>query len=198
MIVARFTTCTLTLCFKAAIGHPCKLCCRYEEYPKVSSHGNSPPELELKYKTVSDLSHKGQANIEREQTKTALSDSHSEPDEIFEHHLDRKRSNKKHGHGTYDNDRSPVVGIVGGKAGKCGCARFTPQIEKRPGTSPSGYAKNMTCYTDEWQTCNLIMREYEWARDDDGIREVHLNTIEGCGRMSETTRVLSKVFNRIL
>ena len=46
-----------------------------------------------------------------------------------------------------------------------------------------------TCYTDEWQAYDHIIREHatvchadnEWARDDDGddIREVHTNTIEG-------------------
>lgn len=45
------------------------------------------------------------------------------------------------------------------------------------------------CNTDEWLGYNHILRarstvnhgEYEWARDDDGdgIREVHINTIEG-------------------
>jgi len=49
--------------------------------------------------------------------------------------------------------------------------------------------KGTTCYTDEWQGYNKIKRVHhtvchgqkEWARDDDGdgIREVHINTIEG-------------------
>ena len=49
--------------------------------------------------------------------------------------------------------------------------------------------KETTCYTDEWQSYNHILRVHatvchalhEWARDDDedGIREVHTNTAEG-------------------
>jgi transposase-like protein len=47
----------------------------------------------------------------------------------------------------------------------------------------------VTVYTDEWQGYNHIIRPHatvchgqkEWARDDDGdgIREVHVNTVEG-------------------
>jgi transposase len=46
-----------------------------------------------------------------------------------------------------------------------------------------------TCYSDEWRGYNRLRRPHptvshgkkEWARDDDGdgIREVHINTIEG-------------------
>jgi hypothetical protein len=46
-----------------------------------------------------------------------------------------------------------------------------------------------TVYTDEWRAYEQVAREHrtikhsikEWARDDDGngIREVHVNTIEG-------------------
>jgi IS1 family transposase len=49
--------------------------------------------------------------------------------------------------------------------------------------------KETTCYTDEWNSYNHIIREHktvchaehEWTRDDDGngIREVHTNTAEG-------------------
>jgi transposase-like protein len=53
-----------------------------------------------------------------------------------------------------------------------------------------GYTQTeATCYTDEWQGYNSIKRAHstvchgqrEWARDDDGdgVREVHVNTIEG-------------------
>jgi transposase len=31
----------------------------------------------------------------------------------------RRRANKKRGHGTYANDRPPVVGTVGRRSGKC-------------------------------------------------------------------------------
>lgn len=49
--------------------------------------------------------------------------------------------------------------------------------------------KTATCYTDEWQGYDKVNRTHntvchgqkEWARDDDGdgVREVHVNTIEG-------------------
>jgi transposase-like protein len=49
--------------------------------------------------------------------------------------------------------------------------------------------KAATCYTDEWRGYNQVRRAHptvchsahEWARDDDGdgVREVHVNTIEG-------------------
>ena len=53
-----------------------------------------------------------------------------------------------------------------------------------------GYTKKAAiCYTDEGQGDNRIKRAHhtvchgqkEWARDDDGdgVREVHVNTIEG-------------------
>ena len=48
---------------------------------------------------------------------------------------------------------------------------------------------NTEVYTDEWQSYNHVIRPHasvchsagEWARDDDGdgIREVHVNTVEG-------------------
>jgi len=102
----------------------------------------------------------------------------------------RRRANKRKGHGTYDNDRPPVVGTVGresghvrlrvvkhtdGKTLKRHMARFT---------QPQAVAN-----TDEWKGYNRIERQHvtvqhgerEWARDDDGdgLREVHINTAEG-------------------
>jgi transposase-like protein len=41
-------------------------------------------ELKLNYKTVLDMRHRVQANAESEQPKTALPDSHSETDEMFQ------------------------------------------------------------------------------------------------------------------
>ena len=87
-------------------------------------------ELELNYKTVLTMRHRVQANAELEQPTTALSDSHSETDEMFQNagkkgelHPDpddppRKRANKQRGHGTYDNDRPPIVGTVGRESGQ--------------------------------------------------------------------------------
>ncbi len=76
-------------------------------------------ELELNYKTVLTMRHWLQANAELEQPNTALPDSHSETNEMFQNaggkgelHADpddqpQKRVNKQRGHGTHDNDRHP-------------------------------------------------------------------------------------------
>jgi len=90
----------------------------------------------------------------------------------------RSRANKQRGHGTYENDRPPVVGTVGRESGQVRLRvvhHFT-QAESH-------------CFTDEWLGYDHIIRvhatvnhgEHEWARDDDGdgIREVHINTCEG-------------------
>lgn len=84
----------------------------------------------------------------------------------------------------------PSSGQLDGKADKCAYAWFTTQTEKRwKRTFYRFTLKEATCYTDEWQAYNHIIREHktvchaehEWARDDDGdgIREVHTNTAEG-------------------
>jgi transposase-like protein len=143
-----------------------------------------------------------QANAERLQPATALTDSQTETDEMFqnagekgEKHADpadppRRRANKRRGHGTYENDRPPVVGTVG---------RASGQVRLRVAHRTDGKTLHQqvhqfteaeaTAYTDEWQGYHAVARAHatvahgqkEWARDDDGdgIREVHVNTIEG-------------------
>jgi len=102
----------------------------------------------------------------------------------------RRRANKRRGHGTYDNDRPPIVGTVGRQSGqvRLRLVHHTDQktLEKHVHTFTQGGA---TVNTDEWQGYNHIIRPHptvchghkEWARDDDGdgIREVHVNTVEG-------------------
>ena len=75
--------------------------------------------------TVHDLRKLIQANAKRLQPDTALTDICTETDEMFqnagekgERHDDpndppRRRGNKRRGHGTYDNDRPPIVGTMG-------------------------------------------------------------------------------------
>jgi transposase-like protein len=102
----------------------------------------------------------------------------------------RRRANKRKGHGTYENDRPPVVGTVGRDTGQC---RLRVRAHTN-GATLCGHVHAFThptarCHTDEWQGYNQIQRRHttvshgrkEWARDDDGdgIREVHVNTIEG-------------------
>ena len=105
----------------------------------------------------------------------------------------RRRANKVRGHGNWDNDRPPVCGVVGRDTGH---VRLTvaehsdgPTLERvvTRATWPG-----VTVNTDEWggydglpgtgrarrTVCHAAR---EWARDDDGdgVREVHVNTVEG-------------------
>ncbi len=102
----------------------------------------------------------------------------------------RRRANKQKGHGTYANDRPPIVGTVGRDSGQVRLRLVkntdSKTLERHMArfTQPDALAN-----TDEWQGYNHIARSHvtvnhgihEWARDDDsdGIREVHINTIEG-------------------
>ena len=110
---------------------------------------------------------------------------HLEPDDP-----PRRRANKRRGHGTYENDRPPIIGTVGRTSGQ-----VRLQVIKRTDkTTLSQHIQAMTrvessVYTDDWRGYNRVPRprysvchsQGEWARDDDGdgIREVHTNTIEG-------------------
>jgi transposase len=113
-------------------------------------------------------------------------------------HLDpedppRRRANKIPGHGTWENDRPPVCGVVGRESGKLRLTvtersdRETWERVVRRATWPTA-----TVNTDEWggykgrpaagrQRATVCHAEHEWARDDDGdgVREVHVNTREG-------------------
>jgi len=51
---------------------------------KGESTNSLAAELELNYKTVLSMRHRIQANVELEQPNTALPDSHSETDEMFQ------------------------------------------------------------------------------------------------------------------
>jgi transposase-like protein len=102
----------------------------------------------------------------------------------------RRRANKRKGHGTYANDRPPVLGTVGRESGQ---VRLRV-VKDTTGQTLRGHVHQFTAelaqvYTDEWVGYNGLRRAHatvchsikEWARDDDGdgIREVHTNTTEG-------------------
>lgn len=110
----------------------------------------------------------------------------------------RRRANKRTGHGTYANDRPPIIRIisretgeqrwwVGDHADTCTCTGLI--AENIPSDSTS-------LYTDEWQSyrgshpahATVCHSAHEWARDDDGDgrREVHCNTCEGAGAALRT------------
>jgi transposase len=102
----------------------------------------------------------------------------------------RGRANKQRGHGTYDNDRPPVVGTGGRKSGQVRL-RVVHHTDGKTLKRPVARFTTSTARvnTDEWQGYNRLAREHvtvnhgrhEWARDEDGdgIREVHINTAEG-------------------
>jgi transposase len=118
-------------------------------------------------------------------TRGKKGDYHPDPEDP-----PRCRANKQRGHGTYDNDRPPVIGTVGCDSGqvRLRVVHHTDRetLEKHVHAfTQAGTIVN----TDEWQGYNHIIRPHatgrhgrkEWARDDDGdgIREVHVNTVEG-------------------
>jgi len=162
-------------------------------------------ELETDYQNLLELRHKIMENGYHNKPQIPLPDKVTETDEMFQNagekgdkHSDpedppRKRGNKKRGHGTFDNDRPPIVGTVGRESGEVrldvnnntGKKELNARIESSTQTET-------TCNTDEWLGYNDIPKmnrthktvchgKKEYARDDDGdgIREVHTNTIEG-------------------
>ena len=113
-------------------------------------------------------------------------------------HLDpedppRRRANKIPGHGTWDNDRPPVCGVVGREGGQIRLS----VTERSDGETLDTVVRRASwpmveVNTDEWcgysglpamgrSRATVCHAAGEWARDDDGdgIREVHVNTLEG-------------------
>ena len=97
---------------------------------------------------------------------------HSDPEDP-----PRKRANKQRGHGTYDNDRPPIVGTVGRESGHVRLRVVHNTDRKTLEAHVHQFTLiEATCYTDEWPAYNHIIREHatvchaehEWARDDDG------------------------------
>ena len=102
----------------------------------------------------------------------------------------RRRALKLKGHGTYANDLVPIVGTVGRTS-----KQLRLRVVQRTDTATLlAHVKRFSprtaiVNTDEWQGYNAIPqvhvqvkhRSKEWARDEDGdgIREVHVNTLEG-------------------
>jgi transposase len=105
----------------------------------------------------------------------------------------RRRANKTRGHGSWDNDRPPVCGVVGRDGGE---ARLSVEGHTDAATLNRVVRDAVTApalvNTDDWRgygrlaevgCARAVVRhtEKEWARDDDGdgVREVHTNTQEG-------------------
>ena len=105
----------------------------------------------------------------------------------------RRRANKRRGHGTFQNDRPPVAGVIGRGSGRARLRvignsnrRTLEALVKR--ATVAGAVVN----TDEWKAYSHLPElgrghvtvnhsVGEWARDadGDGVREVHTNTMEG-------------------
>lgn len=105
----------------------------------------------------------------------------------------RRRANKRRGHGTFNNDRPPIINIVSRTTGEhrywvCDHAdRITCHALIAETVPPTAL---LLC-TDEWRAYYGVHPHHrtvshttgEWARDDDGDgrREVHCNSCEGNG-----------------
>lgn len=105
----------------------------------------------------------------------------------------RRRDNKARGHGTWETDRPPVCGVAGRESGH---VRLTV-VEHSDGATLRKVVRKAswpmaTLNTDEWRDYDglpeigrlrsaVCHADREWARDDDGdgVREVHVNTLEG-------------------
>ena len=164
-------------------------------------------ELSCSCKNVLKLRHKLQSLVRSGLDRTPLKDAEVEADEMYQNagekgipHPDpddppRRRANQRRGHGTMENDRPPVVGIVGRDSGHVRLEVVEhadqPTLNAHVGKSTTTGAM---VYTDEWGGYNAIPElgrrhatvchtpgRREWARDDDGdgVREVHNNTLEG-------------------
>lgn len=118
-------------------------------------------------------------------TRGKKGDRHLDPDDP-----PRRRANKRRGHGSYETDRPPIVGTVGRQAGQVRLRVLRSTTKETLLAHVHTYTLvRATSYTDEWRAYEQLGREHrtvqhgikEWARDDDGdgIREVHVNTIEG-------------------
>jgi len=154
-----------------------------------------------------DLRHRLQARAQAGLDRTALEDTVVEADEMYQNagekglrHPDledppQRRANKVRGHGTMDNGRPPVIGVVGCESEEV----RLDVVEHSDQETLNQFVVDMTkrgtmVNTDEWAgyvrlpasgrgraaVCHAPGRR-EWARDDDGdgVREVHNNTMEG-------------------
>jgi transposase len=110
----------------------------------------------------------------------------------------RRRANKRKGHGTYANDRPPIISIISRETGEqrfwvCDHADTRTCHNLIADSVPTGITR---LYTDEWQSyrgshpahATVCHGMHEWARDadGDGRREVHCNTCEGTGAALRT------------
>ena len=85
----------------------------------------------------------------------------------------RRRANKRRGHGSYDNDRPPIVGSVGTESGQVKL-RVVKHTDKETLVAHVHHytSSEATLYTDEWRAYERVERKHrtvchglkEWAR----------------------------------
>jgi transposase-like protein len=159
-------------------------------------------ELNLDYGTLLENRHKIQKLGFDNQPHDRLSDEVTEADEMFQNagekgtkHDDpndppRYRANRRRGIGTMENDRPPIIGVVGRTSGQIhltvgeNTQQTTVQSHVEATTQTTSILN-----TDESRAYSGIGREHhtvchsrhEYARDEDGdgFCEVHCNTMEG-------------------
>ena len=174
-------------------------------FPQGISTLQLADELELDYGALLERRHQIQQLALDHKPTTPLSDAVTEADEMFqnagekgEKHDDpndppRCRANNRPGAGTMDNDRPPILGMVGRTTGHI---RLTVSDNTRQATIQPQVEKNTVCTTllntDESIAYDHIAdtgrghatvchSRHEYARDDDGdgFCEVHCDTMEG-------------------
>ena len=127
---------------------------------------------------------------ERYQNAGEKGRTHTDPDDP-----PRRRANDVKGHGTWDNDRPPIAGVIGRASGQVRLSVCQQSDRKTLGPFVVTHTQPLcTVNTDEYQAYNTLsdtgrthvqvchtFGQGEWARDDDGdgIREVHTNSLEG-------------------
>src|SRR3954467_8229206 len=124
-------------------------------------------ELGCSRRHLLDLRHKYQLMSQADLDRGPLKDTEVEADEMYQNagekgvpHLDpddppRRRANERRGHGTMENDRPPVVGVVGRQSGE---GRFEVVDDADQETLEdlvvSATTTDATVYTDEWSGYN--------------------------------------------
>jgi transposase-like protein len=162
-------------------------------------------ELDCDRSELLKLRHRLQEAASRGRDRATLGDASTEADEAYQNagekgvpHDDpddppRRRANKVKGHGTWENDRPPVCGVVGRESGQVRLrVAEHSDGETLRGVVGDATAPKAMVYTDEWGGYNgltgmgrshatVCHKIGEWARDDDGdgVREVHDTTLEG-------------------
>jgi transposase-like protein len=80
-------------------------------------------------------------------TRGKKGDRHPEPEDP-----PRRRANKRRGHGTYDNDRPPIIGTVGRRAAEVRLRVIEHTDKKTLVPHLHRYTDaEATVYTDEWR-----------------------------------------------